>query len=282
MRELIFNISADDGGLRLEQFLVRNGFSHRSIVKLKHSGGITRGGSILRTVDKIEGGDVIRVVVDDSANENILPNPDIRAATAYEDDDVIVFDKPPFLPVHPSILHGTDTLANLYVAMFPNGKFRPVNRLDKNTSGLCVCAKNRYSAPLIMKSVSKTYFAVVDGIIEGGGVIDLPIGRTGDSIIKRTVRQDGQRAVTRYKAILHKNGRTLLEIALETGRTHQIRVHFSHIGYPLCGDEMYGGNCSAINRQALHCGTVGFSQPVTGERISIQSAIPEDIRSLIE
>lgn len=282
MRELTFDISAEDDGLKLETYLVRKGFSHRNIVKLKHSGGITRGGEILRTVDRIEAGDVIRIVIDDSANENILPEPNIRAEVAYEDDDVIVFDKPPYLPVHPSILHGTDTLANLYVAMFPNDKFRPVNRLDKNTSGLCVCAKNRYSAPLLMKTVFKTYFAVVDGIIEGGGEIDLPIGRTGDSIIKRTVRQDGQRAVTRYKPVLHKNGRTLLEITLETGRTHQIRVHFSHIGYPLCGDEMYGGNCSAIDRQALHCGAVEFSQPVTGERISLQSALPEDIRSLIE
>lgn len=282
MRELTFTVSAEENGLTALDFLRKHGFSRRSVTKLKQSGGISRGGEMLRTVDRINEGDIIRVVMDDSASENVEPNPDIRAAAVFEDDDVIVFDKPPFLPVHPSIRHRTDTLANLYAAMFPNAAFRPVNRLDRNTSGLCVCAKNRRAASLLIKSVSKTYFAVVDGIIEGSGEIDLPIGRTGDSIIKRTVRQDGQPAVTRYKAILHKNGRTLLEITLKTGRTHQIRVHFAHIGYPLCGDDMYGGDCSAIGRQALHCGRVEFAQPVTGERTALESELPEDIRSLIE
>lgn len=282
MRELTFTVSAEDSGLTALDFLRKQGFSRRSVTKLKQSGGVTHGGEVLRTVDRVNAGDVVRVVMDDSASENVVPNPDIRAAAVFEDDDVIVFDKPPFLPVHPSIRHRTDTLANLYAAMFPNAAFRPVNRLDRNTSGLCVCAKNRHAASMLIKSVSKTYFAVVDGIIEGSGEIDLPIGRTGDSIIKRTVRQDGQPAVTCYKAVRHKNGRTLLEITLRTGRTHQIRVHFAHIGYPLCGDDMYGGDCSAIGRQALHCGRAEFSQPVTGERISLESALPEDIRSLIE
>lgn len=282
MRELTFTVGAGESGLTALDFLRKHGFSRRSVTKLKQSGGVTRGGELLRTVDRVNGGDVIRVVMDDSASENVEPNPDIRAAAVFEDDDVIVFDKPPFLPVHPSIRHRTDTLANLYAAMFPNAAFRPVNRLDRNTSGLCVCAKNRRAASLLIKSVSKTYFAVADGIIEGSGEIDLPIGRAGDSIIKRTVRRDGQPAVTRYKAILHKNGRTLLEITLKTGRTHQIRVHFAHIGYPLCGDDMYGGDCSAIGRQALHCGRVEFSQPVTGERTALESGLPEDIRSLIE
>ncbi|MBD5128396.1 MAG: RluA family pseudouridine synthase [Ruminococcaceae bacterium] len=282
MRELTFTVSEADGGLTALDFLRRHGFSRRIVTKLKQSGGITRGGELLRTVDRVNGGDILRVVMDDSANENVESNPDIRAAAVYEDDDVIVFDKPPFLPVHPSIRHRTDTLANLYAAMFPDAAFRPINRLDRNTSGLCVCAKNRRAASLLIKSVSKTYFAVIDGIIEGSGVIDLPIGREGDSIIKRTVREDGQSAVTRYKAVLHKNGRTLLEIVLETGRTHQIRVHFAHIGYPLCGDDMYGGDCSAIGRQALHCGRAEFAQPVTGERVKLESALPEDIRSLIK
>ncbi|MCM1166462.1 MAG: RluA family pseudouridine synthase [Lachnospiraceae bacterium] len=282
MRELTFTISAEDDGKTALNILRARGFSQRSITKLKHGGGLTRGGVLLRTVDRVSAGDVIRAVMSDSSNESILPNPDIKAAAVYEDEDVIVYDKPPFLPVHPSIRHGADTLANLYAAAFPDAPFRAINRLDKNTSGLCVCAKNAYAAPLLAKSLSKVYFAVVDGIIEGCGEIDLPIGRTGDSIIKRAVRADGQRAVTRYNAVLHKNGRTLLEITLKTGRTHQIRVHFSHIGFPLCGDEMYGGDLSAIERQALHCGRVAFSQPVTGERIALESALPEDIRSLME
>lgn len=282
MRELEFTVGAEETGQTALTFLRRRGVSRRSITKLKASGGITRGGEVLRTVDKVSEGDKVTVFVGDKSSGVILPNSDIKAAVAFEDDDVIVFDKPPFLPVHPSIKHSTDTLANLFAAMFPDTVFRSVNRLDRNTSGLCVCAKNRLAAPKLAKSISKTYFAVVDGIIEGSGEIDLPIGRMGDSIIKRAVRQDGQSAVTCYKAVRHKNGRTLLEITLKTGRTHQIRVHFAHIGYPLCGDDMYGGDCSAIGRQALHCGRAEFSQPVTGERISLESELPKDIRSLIE
>lgn len=282
MRELTLTVGEADAGMTALSFLKKHGFSQRNITKLKHSGGLTRGGELLRTVDSVNAGDEIRVVMGDSGSESILPNPDINAAAVYEDDDVIVFDKPPFLPVHPSIRHSTDTLANLYAAMFPDAPFRAVNRLDRNTSGLCVCAKNRFAAPQLIKSVSKTYYAVIDGIIEGSGEIDLPIARTGDSIIVRMVREDGQPAVTRYKAVLHNKGRTLLEITLLTGRTHQIRVHFSHIGYPLCGDELYGGDCTAINRQALHCGRVKLDQPVTGERIELESPLPEDIRRLIE
>lgn len=282
MRELEFTVGAEETGQTALTFLRRRGVSRRSITKLKASGGITRGGEVLRTVDKVSEGDKVTVFVDDKSSGVILPNSDIKAAVAFEDDDVIVFDKPPFLPVHPSVKHSTDTLANLFAAMFPDTVFRSVNRLDRNTSGLCVCAKNRLAVPKLAKSISKTYFAVVDGIIEGSGEIDLPIGRMGDSIIKRTVRQDGQSAVTCYKAVRHKNGRTLLEITLKTGRTHQIRVHFAHIGYPLCGDDMYGGDCSAIGRQALHCGRAEFSQPMTGERISLESELPKDIRSLIE
>lgn len=282
MRELLLTVHGGEAGMTALCFLRKRGFSQRNITKLKHSGGLTRGGELLRTVDRVNAGDEIRVVMGDSGSENILPNPEINAAAVYEDDDVIVFDKPPFLPVHPSIRHSSDTLANLYAAMFPDAPFRAVNRLDRNTSGLCVCAKNRFAVPQLAKSVCKVYYAVTDGFIEGGGEIDLPIARTGDSIIVRMVREDGQRAVTRYKAISHKNGRTLLEISLLTGRTHQIRVHFSHIGFPLCGDEIYGGDCSAINRQALHCGRVTFIQPVTGERIVLESPLPGDIRSLIE
>lgn len=280
MREIVFVVGAAEDGVTALDFLRERGFSRRNIVKLKQGGGITRGGERLRTIDRVRGGDEVRVVMDDGGGA--VPNPELRAVRAYEDDDVIVFDKPPFMPVHPSIRHRTDTLANLYAAMFPDTAFRPINRLDRNTSGLCVCAKNRLAASLLVKSVSKVYYAAVDGIIEGSGEIDLPIGRTGDSIIKRMVREDGQPAVTCYKALAHNNGRTLLKIVLKTGRTHQIRVHFAHIGYPLCGDEMYGGDCSEISRQALHCGRVSFIQPVTGERIELESLLPEDIRRLTE
>lgn len=278
MREIAFSVEEHENGMTALNFLRAHGFSRRMVTKLKQTGGLTRGGGILRSVDRVNTGDVVRVVMSDSAD--ITPNAEISAPVSYEDDDIIVFDKPPFLPVHQSIRHYGDTLANLFAALHPDLPFRPINRLDKNTSGLCVCAKNRFAAASVSDSVSKVYFAAVDGDIKQAGRIDLPIDRDGGSIIKRCVSPEGKRAVTNYEPIMHACGRTLLRITLETGRTHQIRVHFSHIGYPLCGDDMYGGDCTAINRQALHCGEVSFLQPFTGERITVRSKLPEDMRAL--
>ena len=136
---------------------------------------------------------------------------------------------------------------------------------------------------MLAGNVSKTYYAIIDGDIAEPGEIDAPIGRVSESIILREVKAvsaGGQPAVTLYKPILRKNGRTLLEINLKTGRTHQIRVHFAYIGYPLCGDDMYGGDRTDISRQALHCGEVRFTSPVSGETIGLKSEIPEDMKRL--
>lgn len=277
-RELTITVGESDDGRTAQDMLRSRGFSRRMLTKLKQTGGLKRGGEILRSIDRVRAGDVVCVVMSDSAD--IPPDPDIPAPVAYEDEDIVVFDKPPFLPVHQSIGHYSGTLANLFAALYPELPFRPINRLDKNTSGLCVCAKNRFAAASVSGNISKVYFAAVDGDIARGGVIDLPIDRESGSIIRRCVSPTGKRAVTHYEPVLRENGRTLLRIMLETGRTHQIRVHFSHIGFPLCGDDMYGGDCSRINRQALHCGEVSFDLPFTGERITAGSELPDDIRSL--
>lgn len=210
----------------------------------------------------------------------VLPNPGVKAGIAFENEDVIVFDKPPGVAVHPSIIHYGDTLGNLYAALYPNSAFRPIHRLDKDTSGLVACAKNKLAASVLSGRVEKTYYAVVSGELAERGEINAPIGRADGSIIRREVRADGQSAVTLYKPVLYKNGRTLLEISLRTGRTHQIRVHFSYIGYPLCGDEMYGGDRSEIRRQALHCGKMRF-EALSGGLVEIESPLPEDITELI-
>lgn len=283
-RELEFLVPSDEAGETAERFLKRRGFSHKLITSLKHTGGLTRGGELLRSVDTLAAGDKIRVIIEDSGA--VVPNPNIKAKIAFENEDVVVFDKPPGLAVHPSIVHYADTLGNLYAALYPNSAFRPVHRLDKDTSGLCACAKNKLTASMLCNesrdSIEKTYFAVVSGEIASAGEIDLPIGRADGSIIKREVRPDGQRAVTLYKPILFKNGKTLLEITLKTGRTHQIRVHFAHLGFPLCGDEMYGGDRSEIARQALHCGKMRINLTTTDERINIESPLPLDIANLLK
>lgn len=281
-RELKFTVPEEETGETAERFLKKRGFSHKLITSLKHTGGLTRGGEVLRSVDKLAEGDEVRVLIEDSGA--IVPNPDIKAAIAFENEDIVVFDKPPGLAVHPSIVHYGDTLGNLYAALYPNSAFRPVHRLDKDTSGLCACAKNKLAASLLCGEtdrIEKTYFAVVSGEIASAGEIDLPIGRADGSIIKREVRPDGQRAVTLYKPLLFKNGKTLLEITLKTGRTHQIRVHFAHIGFPLCGDEMYGGDQSEIARQALHCGKMRLKLPTTDFPPELESPLPEDIAALL-
>lgn len=279
MRELILKVTKQHSGLPLMKLLTDNGISRRSIVKLKHTGGLTRCGDIIRTIDTVNEGDEIHIVFEDSGG--LIPNPDLKADVAYEDEDIIVFDKPPYMAVHPSIKHSDDTLGNLFCAMFPDTPFRAINRLDRNTSGLCVCAKNRFAAAGLTKSVEKVYFAAVDGD-PGSGEIDVPIGRVEDSIIYRNVTPNGQYALTLYETILNQNDHSLVRVILKTGRTHQIRVHFAYIGFPLCGDDMYGGNTTLIQRQALHCGEVSFTHPVSGERIQLKSAIPDDIMAIFK
>lgn len=280
MREITIAVPQEFDGAQAQDLLKNLGFSRRAIIKLKQTGGLTRGGEVLRTIDVIRAGDKLLVQLSEESGA-VPPNPQLYAKKAYEDEDVVVFDKPPYMPVHPSIRHHDDTLANLFAAEYPGLAFRPINRLDRNTSGLCVCAKNRFAASSLADSLQKVYFAVTDGT-PPGDVVNAPIGREGDSIIKRCVTPEGKPAVTHFTAVGGDYRRTLLRVTLETGRTHQIRVHMAYLGFPLCGDEMYGGDMSAIARQALHCGEVSFTQPVTHEKIQVSAPLPEDMAGLIK
>lgn len=279
MREISYTVPAEFDGVQAQVFLKSRGISRRVLTALKHSGGLTRGGGILRTVDAVHAGDVITLRLD-GGETSVAANPELSADVVYEDEDVVVFNKPPFMPVHPSQRHHDDTLANLFAARYPGLPFRPINRLDRNTSGLCVCAKNQFAAAALSGSISKVYYAITNGT-PPGDTVDAPIGRLGDSVIERCVTPDGKPAVTHFRKIAGER-RALLRITLETGRTHQIRVHMSHIGFPLCGDDMYGGDCTAISRQALHCGEVEFTLPVSGERITISAPLPEDMAAILD
>lgn len=250
------------------------------LTKLKRQdSGITCNGRTVRTVDTVYDGDVIILKFEDDSL--LEPNPLLNVPIAFENDSLVIFNKSGGMPVHPSIKHQGDTLGNFFSSLYPELTFRPVNRLDKDTSGLVVIAKNAYSANLLQNSCEKTYFAVVHGITDEYGTINAPIARERESIIVRCVREDGQRAVTHYRRISHNEKYSLLEIHLETGRTHQIRVHFSHIGHPLAGDDLYGGSRDDISRQALHCGVMTFKEPVTGEIITVKSGLPDDIKNLM-
>ena len=279
MRTVEFEVTESENGITALSFLKRRGFSHRAVVDLKKNGGLTRNGAILRTVDRVSKGEkiVVEIAEDGKALE---PDISVNACVFAESEDFVLFDKAAGVPVHPSICHRTGTLGNLFSALYPDRAFRPVHRLDNNTSGFCLCAKNAAAAPVLAKTAEKVYFAAVSGEITEAGEINLPIGRAPDSIIKREVREDGARAVTLYKPILVKNGRTLLEITLKTGRTHQIRVHFAHIGHALLGDDLYGGDCSEISRHALHCGKIRFAEPFSEKILQFENPLPEDIAGL--
>ena len=253
----------------------------RLLKKLKRiEGGITRDGKLIRSIDMVENGDEIVIHFDDDSF--LEPNPDLEVPVAYESDSLIVFNKPSGMPVHPSIKHQGDTLGNKFAAMFPDLTFRAVNRLDRDTSGLCIVAKNAHAANLLHGRCKKVYYAAVTGEIPESGTINAPIARERESIIIRCVREDGQYAVTHYKRIGMGSKYSLAEIDLETGRTHQIRVHFAYIGHPLAGDDLYGGSRDNIARQALHCGQLTFAEPLTGEEVTVRAELPEDINLLIE
>jgi len=281
LRKLEFIAPEKYDGKTVLSVLLSNGTSKRLITKLKQTpDGITKNGVHARTIDSIKTGDVIEILLEDS--KVLSPNKSLNVPIIFEDSDVIVFDKPAFMPVHPSHKHLEDTLGNFFASHCEGLTFRPINRLDRDTSGLCVVAKNRFSAVKLQESIEKTYFAIACGKILAGGTINAPIARVGGSIITRCVSNEGQKAVTHFEILENVENYTLLKIKLETGRTHQIRVHFSHIGFPLAGDNMYGGDMANLNRQALHCGEIRFLHPVTSEKIQLDLKIPDDMRSLIE
>ena len=276
-----FVVTDREDGLTVGEVLRLRGVSRRLTVKLKRrENGLTLNGAQTRTVDRVKEGDVLAAALDGGVS--LEANPSLVVLVVYEDEDVIVFDKPDNMPVHPSAGHYGDTLGNCFGAMFPGLTFRPVNRLDKNTSGLCAVAKNAFSAAMLGGNMEKEYLAAACGVVEGCGRIEAPIGRADGSTIKREVRSDGQQAATNY-TIIKENGRyTLLRVAPETGRTHQIRVHFAYIGHPLAGDEFYGGDMSDIKRQALHCCRLSFISPLSGKKVELESSMREDMQQLFE
>lgn len=276
-----FTAEKSDDNLKVGFFLSKRNVSRRLVTKLKRcENGITLNGSPCRTIDTVHEGDLVEITMQDGGG--LEPNPELSVKIAFENESLAVFDKPSSMPVHPSIKHQGDTLGNYFASLFPDLTFRPVNRLDRDTSGLCIVAKNPFSAKALQFSVKKTYFAAVCGQTEKSGTIDLPIAREKDSIIKRIVSENGQKAVTHFEKIAENSRFSLLKINLETGRTHQIRVHFSHIGHPLVGDTLYGSPSELISRQALHCGELTFPDPISGELITVKSDLPDDMKRLFE
>ncbi|OPJ63775.1 RluA family pseudouridine synthase [Clostridium oryzae] len=237
--------------------------------------------------------DIVEVDVSKKESQNIVPEK-MELDIIYEDEDIIVVNKPPFMVVHPTKTHGEHTLASGVLYHFKeNGEdciVRLVSRLDMDTSGLIVIAKNQYSHMFLAKEMEKNtfekqYTAVVWGnLSQDSDTIDLPILRPSLESIKRVVREDGQRSITHYQVMEHLAKGDIVRLKLETGRTHQIRVHLSHLGHPIVGDILYGSedDRELIARQALHASGLKFMHPRKNEVMEFQSPLPEDMSKLIE
>lgn len=286
MRRIDYPVDATFDGKKVYSFLKSQcKCSSRLIRSLKQTEmGICRNGEHIRTVDLLHTGDVLTLNLPDDGTPakagQTLPE------VIYEDDDLLIVNKPALMPIHESHNHQGDTLANC-VALYlqqqgKSGAFRAVGRLDKGTSGLVVCALNTHAAARLNGQVQKTYYAIATAPFSGEGTIDLPIWRPDPMKTLRSVDTRGDRAVTHWKALSTDGELTLLEIHLETGRTHQIRVHFAHLGAPLLGDRMYGTPDVRIDHQSLHCGALTLTHPVTGEVLHCTAQMPPEMAAVAQ
>lgn len=290
-RNLKFVISNEHVDKKLVNYLKFQGnMSSRLTRKLIRGGLITINGKLAWSNDLLKEGDRIDVILETKETQDITPQ-DIPIEVAYEDVDLLVVNKPPFMVVHPTRSHLENTLANGIMNYFKITNqdciVRLVNRLDRDTSGLVIIAKSQYAHQGMAKKldnnqIEKTYIAVVEGRLEGKDTIDMPIDRPAPESMKREVVEGGQRAVTHYEALVSSDNMSILSIRLETGKTHQIRVHMKTIGHPIVGDSLYGNVSEYIDRQALHAYRLRFSSLRDNIDVEVLAELPEDMKKLYE
>lgn len=274
-------------------FLKSQGFSSRIIKDIKYNPhGILLRNKKVTVQKQLKKGDRLTVYIREKETESAVPR-EMPLDIVYEDRDVIVINKPPFMATHPSQDNYDNTLANALAFYFDSKNehcaIRSVNRLDKNTSGIILVAKNALAAGILSddlkaKRITREYLAIVEGCPENdSGTVDAPIARAEGSAIKRCVCQNGDRAVTHYEVVKRGREFSLLRLRLETGRTHQIRVHMAHIGHPVAGDFLYGTEFSGgIKRHALHSCNITFTHPVDKKEMYFETNLPEDMEKLNE
>ena len=279
-------------GQKVSQFLRRRGYSRQCLVRLKQSeDGILVEGRARHLDYRLSPGDVVTVhVVENHSSENVEPIP-LPLDILYEDEDILVINKRAGMPVHPWGQNLDNTLANGLAWYYQQQGlpyiFRCCNRLDKDTSGLLPVAKHYVSGSILStmgteRLIQREYLAITRELPNPPcGTIDARIGRKPGSIIERTIDPAGETAVTHYRLVTSRNGYHLLWLKLETGRTHQIRIHLKHIGCPLIGDYLYNPDMEAIHRQALHAFRLSFTHPITGESLSFQAPLPEDMARIL-
>ena len=260
---------------------------HKLITKNK----ITLNNNPCDTRNTAKTGDILTINFNYEENTTNITPTKMNLKIIYEDNWLLIVNKPSGTATHPSILHQTNTLSNGIKHHFNNiklnKKIRPVNRLDLNTTGLIIFAKCEYIQECLItqmkeKNFKKEYLAICNGIIkEKSGTINLPIARKENSIIERCISKNGQTAITHYRVLKEYNNYSLIKCSLETGRTHQIRIHLSAIGHPLIGDSLYGTISDYIDRQALHCFKLSFLHPITKKIMDFEGELPLDFKNLL-
>lgn len=295
-RKIQYKIEEQHNGKCIGAFLKEKDYSRGVLIELKKTQiGIRKNGMWACVNEMLETGDDLEIcLIEEASSENIVPKQCVLDIL-YEDEDLLVINKPYDTPIHPSVNNYDNTLANGVVNYYQQQNrpyvFRCINRLDRDTTGVTIIAKNLISASILSKrmkerQLTRTYIAFVEGMTPQAGIIDRPIGRAEGSIIKRQIDEDlGQQAVTHYHRlkVFEVEGKVVSMVALrlETGRTHQIRVHMSAMGHPLLGDFLYNPNNEMLTRQALHAAECIFYHPITGAYKRIIAALPEDMQELL-
>ena len=289
-----FNVEA--GQVRLDQFLALQDTQltraqlHRLIVQ----GQVLLNGRSAKPAQKVRSGDLVSLTIPPPRVTDVVPQW-MPLTLVYQDSDIVVIDKPAGLSVHPGPGHPDQTLVNGLLARCPDiqgvgGAIRPgiVHRLDKDTSGLMMVAKNLHahqelSNQIKDRRVTKGYIALTTGVVfPDAGIIDQPIARDPRHRKRMAVVAGGRESRTRYRVVENPSGYSLLELALETGRTHQIRVHLAHLGHPLLGDGVYGKTSSLLDRHFLHANLLGFQHPRTGEALEFRAELPPDLAGVLD
>lgn len=284
-----YNITKSDTYSNIHEFLKAHGYSSTVIRHLKETeNGIQRNGVWSRVYEPLCSGDTVTILLtEEASSENIVPTP-LPLDIVYEDEDLLIINKPAGMPIHPSQGNYDNTLANACAYYFQQKgepfTYRCINRLDRDTTGLLILARHAYSASLLSSMVAKReihreYLALATRLVPDSGVIEAPIARVDGSTIEREVNfETGEFARTHYRRLEYKNGYSLVSLKLDTGRTHQIRVHMKYIGHPLPGDFLYNPDYSMIRRQALHSYRLTFTHPITGKELQFTAPLPDDMK----
>ena len=293
-RTLNYIITKEDEGRRIEHFLRSRGYSQQNLATIKRMPkSVLVNGEHYYMNQRLTEGDHLAIVISETQCSEKIPPVELPLNIVYEDEDIIVINKPAGMPIHPSLNNYTNSMANALAWYYQQQNkpfiFRCSNRLDRDTSGLTVVAKHLVSGNILSTMVAnrefhREYLAIVRGSVAPlSGTIDAPIGRTGNSIIERMIDwENGEVAITHYHVVKESNGHSLVGLKLETGRTHQIRVHMKHLGFPLVGDYLYNPDMEFIERQALHSHKIAFRHPITGEHMEFIAPLPKDMENVLK